>query len=371
MIIEVLGVWEHNRGAMLMLEAIRQKAAEMFPHAKLAVPGSMSKATRKRLGLLGVRERSSRKQTVKKWAGLDSFVEENEVDFILDASGFGYGDYWGEEKLRTRLADRVRRWKTPERGLVLLPQALGPFSSEGIRNDFALVLREADAVFARDDTSYAHCADVAESGNSSLNQSPDFTNVLSLQGREQFERFSDYGFVIPNEKVTKNASPDEHAAYVRLLADVVLKLRDAGMPHAILLHEGANDRRIVDEIKAVVGDVEVVDLPDALDTKAAIGQSRLIVSSRFHGLVSALSAGVPAIACGWSHKYLELMRDYGLEEFNLSASDPEGFLAGVDDLIVKSANEDFRQSIKDRSSEQKAKSAKMWEMVAAIINART
>ena len=39
------------------------------------------------------------------------------------------------------------------------------------------------------------------------------------------------------------------------------------------------------------------------------------MGSRFHALVAALSQGIPVAALGWSHKYAELLGEFGLREF--------------------------------------------------------
>ena len=53
----------------------------------------------------------------------------------------------------------------------------------------------------------------------------------------------------------------------------------------------------------------------AEELRAWIGQCRFLVSSRFHAMVFALSEQVPVMLIGWSHKYQEVMEQFGLEEF--------------------------------------------------------
>jgi len=51
--------------------------------------------------------------------------------------------------------------------------------------------------------------------------------------------------------------------------------------------------------------------------KSVISHLDLLVGSRFHSIVFALAAHVPAVVLGWAHKYVELMRLTGLERFVL------------------------------------------------------
>ena len=57
------------------------------------------------------------------------------------------------------------------------------------------------------------------------------------------------------------------------------------------------------------------------EQKAAIGNCSLLVASRYHSVVAALSSGVPTVVVGWHHKYRELLEHYGQAQFCLSASD--------------------------------------------------
>ncbi len=60
----------------------------------------------------------------------------------------------------------------------------------------------------------------------------------------------------------------------------------------------------------------------------------MLIASRFHSLVFALSEGVPVLALGWSHKYQELLRPFGLENFVVDHNQLEidGIISLVEDL---------------------------------------
>ena len=41
----------------------------------------------------------------------------------------------------------------------------------------------------------------------------------------------------------------------------------------------------------------------------------LIVVSRFHAMIASLTMLKPVVVIGWSHKYMEVMQQFGLEEY--------------------------------------------------------
>jgi colanic acid/amylovoran biosynthesis protein len=91
-----------------------------------------------------------------------------------------------------------------------------------------------------------------------------------------------------------------------------------------LVVQGANDP----QVKAMTR-----RLP-AEGIKSLIANCDLVVGSRFHALVAALSQGIPAMALGWSHKYLELLRPFGLEKYvvGIEALDTENLQALLAEL---------------------------------------
>lgn len=60
---------------------------------------------------------------------------------------------------------------------------------------------------------------------------------------------------------------------------------------------------------------------NAQQVRAVIGRADILISSRFHGMVSGLAMGVPTLVVGWSHKYQEVMDQFGLAGHALSSSD--------------------------------------------------
>jgi polysaccharide pyruvyl transferase WcaK-like protein len=64
---------------------------------------------------------------------------------------------------------------------------------------------------------------------------------------------------------------------------------------------------------------------------AILSHCAMVIGSRFHVLVLGLSASVPVVALGWSHKYEELLADFGLAAFVLEHQ--RGVRAEVRDVV--------------------------------------
>src|SRR5690606_33151845 len=124
-----------------------------------------------------------------------------------------------------------------------------------------------------------------------------------------------------------------------------------------LIHEGIKDLRLAEAFNLQYGKtIKIITEDDPLLVKGIIGCSKAVITSRFHGLVSALAQSIPCLCIGWSHKYQALMEDYRYDEgiIKINESTVES-LAKKAELIL---NEDTRNEIKDKlriaSENQKA-----------------
>ena len=46
----------------------------------------------------------------------------------------------------------------------------------------------------------------------------------------------------------------------------------------------------------------------------------VLVTSRFHAMISGLATSTPTVVVGWSHKYREVLDDFGLSSLGLDSS---------------------------------------------------
>ena len=82
---------------------------------------------------------------------------------------------------------------------------------------------------------------------------------------------------------------------------------------------------------------EIVDIKTLTSTqvKQSICECQFVIASRYHSCVAALSSGTPVISFGWHHKYLNLLRLYGIEQYVYDVSDfnLKDFLDTIDEVI--------------------------------------
>ena len=92
-----------------------------------------------------------------------------------------------------------------------------------------------------------------------------------------------------------------------------------------------------------------------------------MVTGRFHGLVNGLSTGVPSFAVSWSHKYGEMLGDFGCPDFTCG-SDSAGFLTRIATLLASPDDQaQLRAQLTGHATAKKAALALMWDQVAQDI----
>src|SRR5690606_34893316 len=221
------------------------------------------------------------------------------------------------------------------RPVVKTSQALGPFHQRLNRILARLILTRLARICARgagtrshlDELGLTNVVDAAALASARPEGAELPAEVEALLA----ERADERGFVVvmPSQ-VVANLCTGVGIDYVPALATVIDEVHaKLGQPVLIVHHsyragEGPsrmNDGPISREVAAAcaAGGVHLVDAdlrPGVL--RSLVDRSSLLVTSRFHGMVSGMATATPTVVIGWSHKYREVMSDFGVERYGLS-----------------------------------------------------
>jgi len=184
--------------------------------------------------------------------------------------------------------------------------------------------------------SYEHLTELVGE-QAKIKQSPDFTNLMTGVLPQGFDTEQNRFCIVPNCRMLDKTDQKTREAYLPFLISCTRYLLEKGAKPFVLVHEGKDDQRLADELSAAVGGIPIVKESGALEIKGILGACSGTLGSRFHGLVSALSQGVPALATGWSHKYQMLFEDYGFPEGLVQVTTDEAEIKRKIDLITDDA----------------------------------
>jgi colanic acid/amylovoran biosynthesis protein len=216
-------------------------------------------------------------------------------------------------------------------------QALGPFNSVPNKWLAHLVLPRLAAICARGAKTRSHLdslqltnvhnvADLAFSLDEAVALPDAIAKQVSLAGE---------GFiVVMPSAVVRGLYESGGGNYVHAMASVVTQIREITgrgvviAPHSYRagLPEGRmNDGPVCREVAAMFeSDSRVVGVDADLtagELRHLVAQSAVLVTSRFHAMISGLATGTPTVVVGWSHKYREVLDDFGLAEFGMDSAE--------------------------------------------------
>ncbi len=375
MIVEVRGVGTHNKGAELMLQVVLEQLKVAKPDIEFAVERWFGPyKDRARYGLhtvlpvaSGRRSRIVTGLMSKSFRKAYGLVNQADIDAVIDASGFAFGDQWGIRNVQD-LSKRARRWKRCGIPTVFLPQAWGPFSSPAIKNYAKIAVENIDLVFARDKTSFEHLRGLGIATDH-VPQSHDFTNLIDGVAPEELNLPLRFACIVPNIRMLDKASNSQSKSYIDFLARSIHILKERGVTPVYLFHDRKNDEivaRLVQEILQYEVDSFYFECPRIL--KGILGKAELVVGSRFHALVGALSQAVPVVATSWSHKYEELLSEYNVPELLLEPMDHSRLDLVLERLADQSERIGMTERLREKAMEFKQQSKTMFARALSTLN---
>jgi colanic acid/amylovoran biosynthesis protein len=377
MIVEIRNVNFVNKGAELMLLAIIEKLRSEYPEVILTMnSGDELYINRAKLGLYqtvrfkkyGIFANTALHYIPKRTRERLGVVLDAEIDIILDAAGFKYSEQWGSD-YTIELAKEIQKWKQQGTKYIMMPQAFGPFESAEIKASFKTIVDNAELIYARESISYNYITElVGEQDHIKI--SPDFTNLLKGIVPPDFDTKNNKICIVPNVRMLDKTSFDNPHSYQQFMADCLKILIKAKKKPFFLIHEGDADLKLAKEIMDLVDEsINIVVESDPLKIKGIIGTCDAMIGSRFHGLVNALSQGVPVIATGWSHKYKMLLQDYSTSECLLSVNSSK---AEIEETLALILDDNMRKTIKQNIEKsgivQKKLVENMWQEIYNVMN---
>lgn len=220
--IEIKGTGFVNKGAELMLHAIIEEVSHQYPDASYTLAPGFLSAPYEKYSSLGLFPKASIwykgfewmsgavliPEKIRKMYGL---IIDEEVDLVLDASGFAYSDLGGI-CLSQMMAKACKKWKKQGTKVILLPQAFGPFSSPKIKRAIRTIVDNADLIYAREKVSYAHLISVVGQRHN-IKIAPDFTNLLSGKMPKGYDLSNKEICIVPNYRMIDKTSREISQAY--------------------------------------------------------------------------------------------------------------------------------------------------------------
>ncbi len=394
MLIEVFGGNFANKGAELMLRTCVDRINRELPDTDVCIESRTDSSFRERaeLGLLslfptpevypasvarvirrfpiaaGVSRAIGTAILPKAAPVLYGAVPMGGADALLDIQGYAYGDKFHHAKPGAS-AQRAGWYKKRRKPVVLLPQMLGPFTNPKVADNTKRLAANADRIYARDARSFELMTDLI-GPTDVLKRAPDIT-IFAPASQSTPPGLPDGPFacVVPNARMLDKGGPEWASVYMDRMRAAIKRLHERGLHPLLVVHERAGKdeqmaRELLDDCN--VGSLYSQDSSQIL--KAAIARSTLLVGSRFHSVVAALSTGVPAIVLGWAHKYPALLDDFGVPDLIHDASDPESHLV---EFIDRFADERERNTVQTTLAASKSKMQEqndaMWNDVFDLI----
>lgn len=362
MMIDIRGGSTRNKGAELMLRAAAQRLGAAHRLTAPPVRIDFDVACDLRLHRTLPVHRSPR---VSAWASnavprsvRDRFavVADEDISAVVNIAGYAYGDPFLVRNCKLE-GERVERWRRRDVPTILMPQAFGPFSTPEYVAAAKRLLSASSLVFARDRRSLEFVQSVT-SDHPGVRLAPDFT--ISLEALPvPAPTPGEYGAIVPNMKLIETGV-HTRPEYVALLTQIGSSISEAGLEPLVVVHE-TNDVDLATEVASRL-DCRVYSDPHPLRLKGVLGGATVVAGSRFHAIVGALSSGVPTLVVGWSHKYGELLEDFGVPTWTPAPGEAVGpALARVLDDRIGQAQ------LGDRKRELVAKAEAMWVEVEATI----
>jgi polysaccharide pyruvyl transferase WcaK-like protein len=346
-----------NKGAEAMLKTVQFKLLEKYPEANIyAICHQEEEEIAHKNGILPVfiekniltKIIGKLKSVLRKLSGSSPipYADYSPMDKIhripnfkmaIDISGFAYGDKRGyQQPLET--VKVMEFCKQQGAKYIFMPQAWGAFKNQEVAANCKKMISIADDYFTRDDVSRKYVADLLEKEISEVPLLPDIAFHYPIPEIDGYSILDQNGYSNPKSQPLLGISPNMRIyermqgkgadnKYVQLFVNLIHTLKQEY--HIVLIPNEIrppsdnipDDAFLCATIYNLLNDKQNVTLikgyRSAAEIKSVIREMEIVIASRFHSLIFALSLGIPCMAISWSHKYKELFKLFHLEKYVL------------------------------------------------------
>jgi polysaccharide pyruvyl transferase WcaK-like protein len=266
----------------------------------------------------------------------------SQCDVVADVSGIAFVDGRGISILIYNVLLVLLPWALGVE-VIKVAQALGPFDRLANRAAARLALGRVAWIGLRGPET---ARNVERLGLRNAEPAADVAFLLEVDGEAEDDAARELTtpgqvvMLIPSavvEELCRHHSID----YVDRMAQLAKGLTAQGHDVMVVAHSALeqggggtiDDLPVCRRIAAASPAVLLEGERDPRHLRALIARSRLLITSRFHAMISGLATNVPTLVVGWSHKYREVMAEFGLEEWVLdlrAMTDDTGLEAAVD-----------------------------------------
>ena len=281
-------------------------------------------------------------------------------DLVLDINGFRHGERWPEKNLTDDL-ERAYAIRKAGAHYVLMPKSYGPFN-ERTGPMMRELLALADLAYARDRLSIDHCL----AFGAAPRFSPDYTIDIQPPAGVAMPAHDRRSVVyIPNSKLVERGLFEDFASYAVYIRDCVRAVQGRGFRVTVLFHQGKDLGALKIPLQQYGLNCEFHANP--LKAKGVLRQSAFVVSSRYHGMIGALTQDVPCLVMGWSYKYAGFL-EYcpAAQPLLIHDVSTDSFVSKLDWLLEEGRIPALRKDLATSNQALAQRSAAMWADIARL-----
>ena len=262
-----------------------------------------------------------------------------DTDVIIDLCGISFVDGRGLGLLTYNIAI-VLPGLFFDKPVYKLSQAFGPFQNIFNRTAAKWILDRCSKVVARGQKTLKYLRKLNIKNvvcypdtSFALDISPDIKKkAFSIVNNKITNRKQRRLIIISPSAVVKKYCEKAGSDLVLELCQTIHALHEQGMTCALLPHSTYSGISKSDDLSVVKTIQERVKLDYAIDVerfdangdprlaRAIIGNADAFIACRFHSLIAALSQAIPVVTIGWSHKYTEAVKPFGMDLYTINYS---------------------------------------------------